>query len=64
MVCDQHRRMDETEEFRTNRFKPLGGLQFCRRVGDGHHKRIAGKSYDDHLTAITRYRAAVADLLG
>ena len=28
-----------------------------------HHKRIAGKSYDDHLTAITRYRAAVADLL-
>jgi hypothetical protein len=29
----------------------------------GHHKRIAGKSYDDHLTAITRYRKAVADLL-
>jgi hypothetical protein len=28
-----------------------------------HHKRIAGKSYSDHLTAITRYRAAVADLL-
>jgi len=28
-----------------------------------HHKRIAGKSFDDHLTAITRYRAAVADLL-
>jgi probable F420-dependent oxidoreductase len=28
-----------------------------------HHKRIAGKSYADHLAAITRYRAAVADLL-
>jgi len=28
-----------------------------------HHKRIAGKSYADHLGAITRYRAAVADLL-
>jgi probable F420-dependent oxidoreductase len=28
-----------------------------------HHKHIAGKSFDDHLTAITRYRAAVADLL-
>ena len=27
------------------------------------HKRIAGKSYNDHLTAITRYRAAVKDLL-
>ena len=29
----------------------------------GHHKRIAGNSPADHLTAITRYRAAVADLL-
>ena len=28
-----------------------------------HHKRIAGKSYADHLDAITRYRAAVSDLL-
>src|SRR5258708_31185717 len=28
-----------------------------------HHKRIAGKSYAEHLDAITRYRAAVADLL-
>ena len=28
-----------------------------------HHKRIAGKTYDDHLKAITRYRAAVKDLL-
>ncbi|MFO1079201.1 MAG: LLM class F420-dependent oxidoreductase [Reyranellaceae bacterium] len=28
-----------------------------------HHRRIAGRTYDDHLTAITRYRAAVADLL-
>ena len=28
-----------------------------------HHKRIAGKSYAEHLGAITRYRAAVADLL-
>ncbi len=27
------------------------------------HKRIAGKTYNDHLTAITRYRKAVADLL-
>jgi len=27
------------------------------------HARIAGKSYDDHLKAITRYRAAVKDLL-
>jgi hypothetical protein len=31
--------------------------------GGYHHKRIAGKTYDDHLQAITRYRAAVADLL-
>ena len=29
----------------------------------GHHKRIAGKSYAEHLDAITRYRAAVADLI-
>ena len=29
----------------------------------GHHKRIAGTGYADHLDAITRYRAAVADLL-
>ena len=28
-----------------------------------HHKRIAGKTYADHLDAITRYRAAVVDLL-
>jgi probable F420-dependent oxidoreductase len=28
-----------------------------------HHKRIAGKSYGDHLAAISRYRTAVADLL-
>jgi len=28
-----------------------------------HHARIAGKSVTDHLAAITRYRAAVADLL-
>lgn len=28
-----------------------------------HHTRIAGRSFDDHLAAITRYRAAVADLL-
>jgi len=31
--------------------------------GGYHHKRIAGKTFDDHLKAITRYRAAVADLL-
>jgi hypothetical protein len=29
----------------------------------GHHRRIAGKSYAEHLDAITRYRKAVADLL-
>jgi alkanesulfonate monooxygenase SsuD/methylene tetrahydromethanopterin reductase-like flavin-dependent oxidoreductase (luciferase family) len=29
----------------------------------GHHQRIAGSSPGDHLAAITRYRAAVADLL-
>ena len=28
-----------------------------------HHKRIAGSSAAEHLAAITRYRAAVADLL-
>jgi probable F420-dependent oxidoreductase len=28
-----------------------------------HHKRIAGKTYAEHLDAITRFRAAVADLL-
>ena len=28
-----------------------------------HHKRIAGRSMAEHLAAITRYRAAVADLL-
>ena len=28
-----------------------------------HHKRIAGKTYAEHLDAITRYRAAVVDLL-
>jgi probable F420-dependent oxidoreductase len=29
----------------------------------GHHKRIEGHAAADHLAAITRYRAAVADLL-
>jgi probable F420-dependent oxidoreductase len=29
----------------------------------GHHKRIDGRSAVEHLAAITRYRAAVADLL-
>jgi alkanesulfonate monooxygenase SsuD/methylene tetrahydromethanopterin reductase-like flavin-dependent oxidoreductase (luciferase family) len=29
----------------------------------GHHKRIEGGTAADHLAAITRYRAAVADLL-
>ena len=29
----------------------------------GHHKRIAGNTPADHLNAITRFRAAVADLL-
>jgi probable F420-dependent oxidoreductase len=29
----------------------------------GHHTRIAGRSAAEHLDAITRYRAAVADLL-
>ena len=28
-----------------------------------HHKRIEGHTAADHLAAITRYRAAVADLL-
>jgi probable F420-dependent oxidoreductase len=28
-----------------------------------HHKRIAGKTPGEHLRAVTRYRAAVADLL-
>ena len=31
--------------------------------GGYHHKRIAGTTYADHLQAITRYRASVADLL-
>jgi probable F420-dependent oxidoreductase len=31
--------------------------------GSAHHKRIAGNSFADHMTAITRYRDAVADLL-
>ncbi len=29
----------------------------------GHHQRIAGRSMADHLSALTRYRNAVADLL-
>ena len=29
----------------------------------GHHKRIDGRAASDHLAAITKYRAAVADLL-
>jgi probable F420-dependent oxidoreductase len=29
----------------------------------GHHKRIEGTGFNDHLSAITRYREAVADLL-
>ena len=29
----------------------------------GHRKRIPGRGFVDHLTAITRYREAVADLL-
>jgi hypothetical protein len=29
----------------------------------GHHKRTDGRSATEHLAMITRYRAAVADLL-
>jgi hypothetical protein len=29
----------------------------------GHHKRIAGRSANEHLAAITRYCEAVVDLL-
>ena len=29
----------------------------------GHHKRITSRNAAEHLTAITRYREAVADLL-
>ena len=49
-------------------------IAFWKKAGVSHvnahtsyvsaiHKRIAGKTYNDHLTAITRYRKAVADLL-
>jgi len=46
-------------------WKKAGVTHVCAHttyVSD-HHKRIAGKSYNDHLSAITRYRKAVADLL-
>jgi hypothetical protein len=29
-----------------------------------HHKRIAGRTLGEHIGAMTRYRSAVADLLG
>jgi probable F420-dependent oxidoreductase len=32
--------------------------------GRGHHRRIEGRTMQDHLQAIERYRAAVADLVG
>lgn len=49
-------------------------IAFWKKAGVSHvnahtsyvsaiHKRIDGKTYNDHLTAITRYRKAVADLL-
>jgi hypothetical protein len=49
-------------------------IKFWRKAGvshvtahttyvSGHHKRISDRSVGDHLTAITRYREAVADLL-
>jgi hypothetical protein len=49
-------------------------IAFWKKAGVSHvnahtsyvsaiHKRIAGKTYDDHLKAITRYREAVKDLL-
>ena len=49
-------------------------IAFWKKAGVSHvnahtsyvsaiHKRIDGKTYNDHLTAITRYRAAVKDLL-
>ena len=28
-----------------------------------HHKRIAGKTYAEHLDAVTRYKQAVEDLI-
>jgi len=31
--------------------------------GGYHHKRMAGRSMTDHVTAMRRYRNAVADLL-
>ena len=46
-------------------WKKAGVTHLCAHTTyvSGHHKRIDGKSYNDHLTTITRYRAAVKDLL-
>jgi hypothetical protein len=49
-------------------------IAFWKKAGPTHiaahttfsstiHQRIDGKTYDDHLEAITRYRKAVPDLL-
>ena len=49
-------------------------IAFWKKAGISHvlahttftsalHERIKGKSYDDHLAALTRYREAVKDLL-
>ena len=49
-------------------------VAFCKQAGvthvtahttytSNHHKRIAGRGAADHLAAITRFQAAVRDLL-
>ena len=61
-------RLPGTEEDRRRKivFWKAAGLTHLRAhtiYVSGHHKRIAGRSASEHLAAITRYRAAVADLL-
>ncbi len=46
-------------------WKQAGVTHACAHTtfAGGHHRRIAGRTFADHIDAITRYRAAVADLL-
>jgi hypothetical protein len=46
-------------------WKAAGVTHVCAHTtyASGHHKRIAGRTAADHLSAITRFKAVVADLL-
>jgi hypothetical protein len=45
------------------RVHPRRSISRATNFNRRHHRRIPGRTMGDHLTALRRYHAAVADLL-